>query len=50
MEKFLLKHKNDVCGVAELDVVTGQMQGYESISRELSPFLGNACRRWICGL
>lgn len=50
MERYLLKHKNDICGIVSLDKDTGQLQAYENIDPGKAPFLGNATtanmRKW----
>ncbi len=50
MERYLLKHKNDICGIISLDESTGQLQAFELINPKKAPFLGNAnsenMRKW----
>lgn len=50
MERFFLKHKDDICGIAAIDIGTGQLISFENIDPARAPFLGNATqenmRKW----
>ena len=50
MTKYLLMHKDSVCGSMIYDEMTGRIAGYHDEGKGLSPFLGNCdiqkIRKW----
>ena len=49
MSQYALMHKNDVCGSLIIDDETGTLKIYKDNGSGLSPFLGNADTRRMCG-
>ena len=50
MATYYLMHKNNRCGIIEIDDISGSVTGYKDDGKGLSPYLGNAeldsIKRW----